>query len=281
MIILNSTDTLRVALGGTVTTNQLSCFASYRDISSTTHLPNREMIATNNTSNVSLVTAPATDHQKLVDYISVFNPDTVNQVVLIKMFNGSAEFILWSGLLGVGEKVEYNDGVGFQVFTSNGSVKQSQVLGTNNPTVNALTTVYMTGNVVNNNVTPNTLQDVTGLAFAVTAGNTYFFEATIPYTSAATATGSRWTINGPAASLVYYTSEYSLTATTQTVNYASAYQIPAASNATSLAAGNVAYISGIVRPSANGTIQVQFASEITNSAITALAGAFLRYQQIA
>lgn len=281
MIILNSTDTLQAALAGAVTTNQLHCFTSYRDITSATHLPNREMILTNGASNVTLVTAPASDHQKLVDFISVYNTDTVNQVVTVKIFNGSATFILWSGIVGVGEKVEYNDGVGFQVFTINGSVKQSQVLGTNNATVNALTTVYMTSNVVNNNATLNTLQDVTGLAFAVTAGNTYWFEATIPYTSAATATGSRWTINGPAASLIYYNSEYSLTATTQTVNYASAYQIPAASNATSLAAGNVAYISGIVRPTANGTIQVQFASEIANSAITALAGAFLRYQQIA
>lgn len=280
MIILNSTDTLQVVLGGNITTNQLQCFASFRDRTDTTHLPNREMIVTNNTTDVTVVSAPTSSHQKAVDFVSVYNNDTANATVTVKIDNGSAEFILWNGVLGTGEKVEYNEGIGFQVYTSNGSVKQSQVLGSNNPTVNAMTTVVMTADVINNNVSANTLADVTGLTFNVTAGQTYWFEALIPYTSAATATGSRWTINGPAASLLSYNSEYPLTATTQTVNYASAYQIPAASNATSLAAGNVAYICGIVTPSASGAIQVQFASEITNSAITAKAGAFLRYQRL-
>lgn len=142
-------------------------------------------------------------------------------------------------------------------------------------------TAKITTDVVNNNATANTLQDVTGLSFAVKAGVTYRFEVLIPYNSAATNTGSRWTLNGPAATLLSYKSKYTLTATTETTNFANAYSIPAASNASSLAStANVATIEGMITPSADGTVQVQFASEIANSAITAKAGGTLMWWEV-
>lgn len=73
---------------------------------------------------------------------------------------------------------------------------------------------------------------------------------------------------------------YTLAATTTTINSATAYDIPAASNATSLTAGNVATIWGVIKPSGNGTVIARFASEIANSAITAKAGAFLRWVRV-
>lgn len=139
------------------------------------------------------------------------------------------------------------------------------------------TKVELLADVINSNAVANTLQDVTGLSFSVVSGTTYRFYAVIPYNSAATTTGSRWTINAPASTLLSYTSTYCLTATTQTINYASAVSIPAASNASSLSTGNVCIIQGVIRPSANGTFQIRFASEVLNSAITAKAGATLEY----
>ncbi|MEO7904278.1 MAG: hypothetical protein ABIR91_00625 [Candidatus Saccharimonadales bacterium] len=130
---------------------------------------------------------------------------------------------------------------------------------------------------VTSDATANVLKDATGLSFAVVAGQTYRFSALIDYTSAATTTGSRWTLSGPAASQLSYTSTYTLTATSQTVSFASAYGIPAASNLTSLTSGNVARIDGIIKPTANGTVQVQFASEVAASAITAKAGSSLTW----
>jgi hypothetical protein len=127
--------------------------------------------------------------------------------------------------------------------------------------------------VTNNNATANTIADVTGLSFNATAGTTYRFRATIAYTAAATTTGSRWSITGPATpTMLSYTSNYTLTATTMTINYASAYDIPAASNASSLATGNIAQIEGIIIPSVDGPVKVRFASEIASSAIIAKAG---------
>lgn len=139
----------------------------------------------------------------------------------------------------------------------------------------------LASDVINNNATPNTLQDITGLSFPVLAGKTYYFYAMIPYTAAVTTTGSRWTVNGPSSPTnLHYTSRYPLTTTTETFNYATAYQVPAGCNTDSMVAGNVATIEGYITPSVDGIVTMQFASEITASAITAKAGAKLQYQRI-
>jgi hypothetical protein len=136
-------------------------------------------------------------------------------------------------------------------------------------------TLVTLGADVTNSTT--TLANVTGLTFNVVSGITYRFYVIIPYTAAATTTGSRWTLTAPANTILAYTSKYTITATTQTVNYATANDIPAAANASSLTSGNVCIIEGVVRPSANGAVQIRFASEIAASAIVAKAGATLEY----
>lgn len=144
---------------------------------------------------------------------------------------------------------------------------------------NLLAMKVLSTDVVNSNATANTLADISDLSFSVVANKTYYFKAIINYTAAATTTGSRWTINGPTATMSYK-SVYTLTATTLTTNYSSAYDFPALSNASSLAAGNVAEIEGFITPSANGTVVVRFASEIANSAITAKKGSVLFYKEV-
>lgn len=127
----------------------------------------------------------------------------------------------------------------------------------------------------------NTLGDVTGLSFPVVAGTRYWFKFVIPYTAAATTTGSRWTINGPAVTSLHYRSDYTLTATSRTVNDGlSAYNLPAGANATSIVASNLAVIEGIVNPSASGSVIARGASEILNSAVTARAGATVLYRSL-
>ncbi len=138
---------------------------------------------------------------------------------------------------------------------------------------------FTTANVVNSNAVANTLADITGLSFAVVAGNRYRFVIHIPY-EAATTTGARFTINGPAATKLSYRSEYSLTATTTTTNAGlAAYNLPAGANATSMASGtgNFAIIDGFIEPSANGTVIARFASEVASSAVTVLAGASVQF----
>jgi hypothetical protein len=124
----------------------------------------------------------------------------------------------------------------------------------------------------------NTITDLTGMLFAVTNGERTNWECSIYYTSAATTTGSRWAMNGPATTQLNYYSEYTLTATTQTVNpWVTAYDTPAGASATSVVATNRALIQGTVLPSADGDMQVRFATEVNGSAITAKAGSYCEY----
>ena len=281
MIVLSATtDNLQVVLGGSVTTNQLRCFSSWRDITTTAYTPDRTLVNTNNTTDVNVVPAPNASTQRVVDFVNIFNLDTVSQTVTVKFDANGTEYILWQGVLATLERLEYADGKGWTVYSANGLQKvQSQAAAY---VANNLNVVVLGSDVVNNNGVANTIADVTGLSFPVVAGETYWYEFIIPYTSAATTTGSRWAINGPAApTQLNHRSEYTLTATSVTVNCATAYDIPAASNATSLTAGNIATMWGIIKPSSNGTVIARFASEVLSSAITAKAGATLRWIRVA
>ena len=280
MLVLQDTnDTLEVVLAGAVATTQLSFVASWRDITTTGYTAGRSNTLTNSTTTVVGVAAPAASTQRVIDSVSVYNADTAPATVTIKIDDNATEFILTKVALAVGERLEFAEGTGWRVLDTNGSHKMLEAGAT---AVTGLQTTVLAADVTNANASANTIADVTALSFAVTSGSKYWFRFVIPFTSAATTTGSRWSINGPAApTLLNYTSHYTLTATSETVNFATAYDIPAAASASSLTAGNVAIIEGIIIPSATGTVIARFASEITVSAIVAKAGAIVYYQQIA
>lgn len=275
-----ATERLQVVLTSAITTNQLPCVCSFWRVSEKGRIPDKTSTNTNSTTDVNLATPSVEGEVIEVDSFSVYNRDTVNAEVTIKIDNNGTEFILAKITLGTGERLEYANG-SFSVYTSAGALKTSQNQG-NNAVSSSLSAVVLGSNQTNNNAVANTIQDVTGLSFPVVAGNTYFFRFIIPYTAAATTTGSRWTINGPAATAMRYRSEYSLSTTSRTINEGlSAYDTPAASNASSAATGsNIAVIEGYITPSANGNVIARFASEVAASAIVALAGSTVYYQQV-
>lgn len=284
LVLTETTDNIQIVLGGSVTTNQLRCFSSYRDITTTTYNAGRNATNTNNTTDVNLVASPSASTQRVVDTISVYNSDTENAVVTIKFDANGTEYVIFSCTLGQGERLEYADGSGWKVFTNAGSIKTSVNQG-NNAVSSSLSSVVLGSNVTNNNAVANTIQDVTGLSFPVINGGVYYFKFTIWYTAAATATGSRWTINGSGgatASNISYYSNYSLTTTSITQNQGvTAFDSPATSNATSAAtAGNTAIIEGYLTATNNGSIIARFASEVAGSAIVARAGSTVYYQQV-
>ncbi len=69
MIILNSTDNLRVNLNNAITTSQFDMLASFRDltISTNTYSPNRNLTQTNSVTDVNLVTAPSAGTNRIID----------------------------------------------------------------------------------------------------------------------------------------------------------------------------------------------------------------------
>ena len=169
------------------------------------------------------------------------------------------------------------------MLTNHPSILGSRGGGSGTSSSGGNSSVVIESDVTNNNAVANTIADVTGLSFSVTSGKAYYFDFNIIYTAAATTTGSRWSISGPASpTYLSYRSEYTLTTTTTTRNAVlSAYDQPAASNATSGATGNNwASIYGVIQPSADGTVIARFASEVANSAIVAKSHSWVRYRQI-
>jgi hypothetical protein len=127
----------------------------------------------------------------------------------------------------------------------------------------------------------DTLIDAEGLGFPVAANETYWFDSTVIYTAAAAGTGSRWSVNGPLFSLLSYSARYPSSASASTESNQSAYDLPASANAASASeTGNIARITGIVRPTEEGFLSVRFASESAGSAITAKAGSMIRYLRL-
>lgn len=282
MIVLQDTnDTLEVVLASAITTNQLQCSVSWRDITTTGYTPGGSRSNTNSTTTVALVAAPAASTQRVIDNVTIYNADTVAATVTVRIDDNATEYILVKITIQAGETLEYSEGAGWRSLSTQGAVKLVELAGSY-PITTAMQAVVLSADVTNNNATANTIADVTGLSFSVTAGNKYWFRFIIPYTSAATTTGSRWSVSGPGSpTLLHYSSHYTLTATSETVNSATAYDIPAASSASSLTAGNIAIVEGFIVPSSNGTLIARFASEISSSAIVAKAGAVCYYQQVA
>jgi len=141
-------------------------------------------------------------------------------------------------------------------------------------------TVVQPSDVVNDNATPDTLEDVDGLVFPVVAGRTYEFDFFIVYTSAATTTGSRWTANGPALTSLYMRTQNTLSATSNVIAEGLTTWDSGVVSGTSVLAANTATIRGIVTPSASGNVIARFSSEVAGSAITAKAGSRVVFRRV-
>lgn len=233
---------------------------------------------TTGTTAVAIQPAPASGERDIVDFISIYNPNVAAATVTVQLKQSASIFILSKVTLAQDERLQYTDAYGWVVLNSAGGVKTSINQGVS-PISSGWNSAVLAADVTNNNAVANSIADVTGLSFPVVAGQRYNFKFIINYTAAATTTGSRWAINGPATpTQLAYCSRYSLTATTQTVNAAVAYDIPAASNASSAnTAGNIAVIEGFILPSVDGTVIARFASEIASSAIVARRGSMVEW----
>lgn len=279
MITLTNTNhILKVTTSAATNVDVMVTFADHTVDGAT--LGDQQTLITSATT-TTILAAPAASTQRQGKYISILNTSGgANTVTVIKDVAGT-NFDLIVVQLAANERLEYLDGHGWQVFTNTGAVKTSINQGIA-PSTSGLSATVLASNVVNNNAVANTIQDVTGLSFPVLNGKTYYFVFHIAYTAAATTTGSRWSITGPTNTVLAYSSEYSLTTTTTTRNaLLTAYDLPAASNATSAETGrNWAKIEGMIRPTADGTVIARFASEVANSAITALAGSVVYFQQL-
>lgn len=281
MLLLASTsDLLRIT---TSSAANIDVHASWVD-GITAITPGRTNTTIAAATTTTVVGSPAASTYRTVKSLVIRNrhASTSNDVTVIHT-DGTNAMELLKVTLAAGWTLYYEEGAGFWITDVNGRNQTAQYGNVGVSTGSGITTVVLGSDQTNNNGTANTIADVTGLSFGVTAGKTYVFEFNIIYTAAATSTGSRWSINGPSSpTYLNYQSEYSLTSTTSTRNaMLQAYDQPSAANATSAATGNNwALINGVIRPSADGTVVARFASEVSSSAIVAKAGSSVRYQQL-
>lgn len=199
-----------------------------------------------------------------VTALVIRNIDTSTQTVTVKHNDGTTNVEVYKAVVAAGGQVQWTAAAGWAASST---------------TPSGSTLLTTTTDLANANATPDTLADITGLTYAVTAGDTYRFRAVIPFSSAATTTGARFTVNGPAMTAIGFVSRWTLSATTEFFGYFAAL-LGGAVQATALTVGNICVIEGRFIPSADGTFAIQFSSEVTVSAITALAGSTLEITKL-
>ena len=281
IILTQTTDKIQVQLSGNITASQLHCYSAYRDTTTTSITPGRNVTLTNNTTAVDLVGSPSASAQRSVEYMSVYNADTASATVSFYFNDNGTLYEIGVSTVLPGQKVEYQSGLGFKVLDQFGS-EETSIAYLDTPIVSGWNSVILGTDVINNNAVANTMQDVTGLGFSVTSGEKYWFRFNFLFTSAAIGNGNRFSVNGPATSFLVYQSLL-VSATNSAgfnINGITSYDLPSTPTGNSPVTGGTAWVEGIVTFSANGTLIGRFASETANLAITAKAGSVVYYKKL-
>jgi hypothetical protein len=279
MIILNqTTDTIKIKLESSTTINPFKCYASFRDSDDSSFLPKNNGVWISNTSDTVLIGAPASNFSRGVDYMSIFNDDTVSNTVAVILDLNGTQYQLAKVILLSKEKLEYTDLGGFVVKTAKGETKVDNYTSIS-PSSSILNKTVITSDVSN---ATQTLADVTGLSFPVKAKRLYWFSFFVRYTSTVSTNGALFTINGPAFNYLMYNSAYSNA--TNNANTTNTNLIAYNSGTTSANTGNIAMgggtIVGLIEPSADGTVIARFRNELASNTITTIAGSFVRWREL-
>lgn len=114
-------------MGAAVATNQLPIFVGYADHTSTSFTPGNNNTASNSTTPVTIVSAPASSTYRQVQYINIYNADTANVTLTIRLDDSTNERIIIKPTIQPGETLEYNYQNGWRVVTSLGLYKLGAV----------------------------------------------------------------------------------------------------------------------------------------------------------
>ncbi|MFA5976506.1 MAG: hypothetical protein WC859_10145 [Elusimicrobiota bacterium] len=120
MILDATTKSIEIDLGEAHTTAALPIVVDYVDLTTTTTVAGSADTASNGTTTVTIVAAPAASTQRKVNYISVYNADTVQHVTTIQLNNNTTLRSLIVVTLGAGETLQYTDVNGWGLVTTAG-----------------------------------------------------------------------------------------------------------------------------------------------------------------
>lgn len=282
MILLTTTsDLFRIT---TSSTANIDVHADFVDLASGVTTPGRTNTAISSATTTTVVSSPAASTSRTIKTVTIRNKHaTTSNDVTVLHSDGTTVVEMVKFTLPAGFTAIYDEGSNWSLQDVNGRELSNQTQNGNAPTVNDIFTVVLASDVINNNAVANTIADITGLSFSVNAGETYWFRGVIEITTAVTTTGGRISVNGPASpTRLAYAINWPTTGNTTTPAHGlSAYDLPAASNAScAQTTGNVATIEGFITPSANGTVTLRLASEVSSSAVTAKAGSILQWMRV-
>jgi hypothetical protein len=152
-------------------------------------------------------------------------------------------------------------------------------LGDGAPATETIKVVRLPTDQTNNNATPNTLQDVTGLQFPVVAGRGYNFEFYIVFKTEENTTGSKWCINGPSASDIVYDTEIQINGNAKSLDLNNpGYNLGNGSSNSSTYLINIATIRGSLIANASGNVTARFSSKVSGRPVIAKAKvSFVKY----
>lgn len=121
MLVLDATTKkIQAVLAAAVASTQPDFFTTWRDVTTTAYTPGDNNGALNSTTNVDLIVAPGASTQRVIDYIGVFNKDTLAVAPTIKLDVSGTPRTLWKGKLSAGELVTYCEGVGWKKYNARG-----------------------------------------------------------------------------------------------------------------------------------------------------------------
>ncbi len=258
LVLTNSgTDKLQV---DTSSAANLDVHVSWVDvIVGTSATPGRTVTAISSAANDQDICAtPSSGTQRVIKHINIRNrhASTACDVTVVYDANGT-DYDLHKATVNAGETLEYQEGIGwFKIATA----------------ATADAKVFLTGDA--SAATTTTLADVTGLVLPVTSGVYYHFEFHMIYQAAATTTGIKCSVTIP--SVTTFAAVAQLPVSTAADGTANIYygHISSSGDAvvgtgTPAATTNTyAWIEGNILPSASGSVQLQYASEVAASNVT-------------
>jgi hypothetical protein len=294
MIVLSTTSSkIQVFLGDAITLSQLACYASYRDTTTTSITPLRNVISTNNTTAVDLVDSPAASTQRVVDYLSIQNIDTSTNKVIVTFYDGSTSYRLMETRLSPGEKLEYQEGHGFKVIGNGSSIKTftsfDGVGSSSGFAMSVLKRDFLCTQAASSTslgTSSNSAKSLPDLKLPIFFGKIYWFRYVLFYDVDATTTGVRFNPVIEGGPIQAFTYRVSLTSASESIaNGLSGASITTPTATSAATSGNVAIIEGhILFPWRDGYCTIQAAAEFTapqtSSSVTIRANSFLQYQQL-
>lgn len=143
-------------------------------------------------------------------------------------------------------------------------------------------TVKLALDQANADVVANTLAALTGFTLSVKAGRSYKISAAIGYQTAVNTTGARFVVTSTTgnSTRTQFRNAPSNSGTAEFLTYNAGFNLPATASAGSTTGSNLFTLQGMFTATDDQVIGISFASEVSASAVTALAGSWMTIEEL-